>query len=133
MPKTTQQLIGLSIFLVHRNVKKKKSDSMHSSRKLTHLLIAFVLSLVLVGLPLGYAYATGGIDAIVLASLALLAAPALAYSLFSSIGMLPELRGRERFIASNPALWIFCVIFYTAVIYTILRWRHAKNIKSENK
>jgi hypothetical protein len=105
---------------------------MHSSRKLAHILISFVSSLVLVGLPLGYAYMTGGIDAIVLASLALLALPALAYLLFSSIGLLPELRGRESFIASNPALWIFCVIFYTAAIYTILRWWHARHSNREN-
>ncbi len=114
-------------------IEEAKSESMQSSRRLKHLFISFFVSLALIGLPLGYAYITAGIDAVVLISLALLVAPGLIYSLLSYIGLLPELRGRESFIVSNPWLWIFCIIFYAAFIYTILRWRYAKHEKGENK
>ncbi len=95
-----------------------------------HLLVSFAVSVTLVGLLVGNAYLTynigGGFEPLAWVGFVVLIPPGLMYMLLSGIGIMPELRGRENFIESNPWLWIFCVIFYTIVIYVILGLKNSK-------
>ena len=105
------------------------------SGQLKHFIISFTVSLIVVGFFVSNAYFTynvgGGFEPFVWVGLMLLIPPGFLYGILGSIGLTPELRGRENFIESNPWLWIFCIIFYMLVIYLILRWRHSK--KEQNQ
>jgi membrane-bound ClpP family serine protease len=101
--------------------------------RIEHLLISFFISLALVGFLVGIAYLHSnvvdlGVFGIVfmMIGVVVLIPPGLIYMPLSGLGLMPELRGRESFIQLNPWLWIFCVVFYTFVIYKILRRRKLK-------
>ena len=114
-------------------MEETRSNAQRSSGRLKHLLISCTASLTLVGYLVGAAYLNynaGGLgsagEPLVWIGLVVLIPPGIVYLFFSEIKLLPELRGRESFIVSNPWLWIFCVVFYTVAFYMILRWRHSK-------
>lgn len=96
-----------------------------TDKRFKHFLISCAVSLLMVGFLVGNAYLTynvgGGFEPLAMVGMVMLIPPGTIYMLLSNIGLMPELRGRESFIESNPWLWIFCVIFYAIVIYMILR------------
>lgn len=47
--------------------------------------------------------------------------PGTGFWALDKLGLAWELRGRESFIQANPELWLYCVVFYTLLIYSIRR------------
>lgn len=112
-----------------------------SDLRLRHLAISLIISITLVSMLVGNAYMYTNIgypgyldaigEAVLIIGMVLVIPPGLIYSMFSKFGLLPELAGRESFIEMNPVLWVFCMVFYFAVIYSILRVRYKFNKKNE--
>jgi hypothetical protein len=109
--------------------------------KMTRLLTSFGLSIIIVGSLLGNAHLYCNIGypsllrpvglSFVFVGVLLAIPPGLVYLMLSYIGLVPELRGRESFIQLNPALWIFCFLFYTLAIHFIrLLWHRRKHRQS---
>ena len=106
---------------------------------LRHISYSFIFSTVIVSVLVGNAYMLTSIGysgilkiigtAILFISFFIAIPPGMVYLFFQSVGILPELVGRESFIESNPFLWIVCVLFYTVIIYLVLRYRYQKTKK----
>ena len=114
------------------------TKTINKVNNLKKVSVSFLLSIVFVGVLLGNAYMTTSVGypafiqpvgtALTVIGYVAAILPAIIYSGLAGLGVVPELRGRESFIRLNMALWIFCVIFYTLVIYLCLRYwpRRAK-------
>ena len=109
------------------------------ARKIKDGIISFVISAVGVGALVGNAYMVNnvgypnGLDQIggwvMLGSLVFAVLPAIPLFILSLLGLEIPLRGRESFIELNIGLWIYCVIFYSSLIYFFLQYRRKRREK----
>lgn len=104
------------------------------------LLTSFLLSTLVVGGLVGNAYIQTVIGYpeilqpiglfFVYVGFAFAIPPYLGFLVLNIFGLAWELRGRESFIESNPGLWIYCVVFYTLMVFSIRslwqRYRHRR-------
>ena len=103
------------------------------------LLTSFVLSILIVGVLVGSAYIATSIgypaflepvgQFFIYVGLIFAIPPWLGFWILDKLGLAWELRGRESFIESNFAAWIYCVIFYTFFIYLIRSLWHRRTLK----
>jgi membrane protein implicated in regulation of membrane protease activity len=103
------------------------------------LLTSIAIAAILMGIFLGNAYLYTNIgypsafdrigSALLYVGILLAVPPGMIWSWLGSVGIVPELRGRESFIQLNPGLWIFCFLFYVLVSYLVAglwRWYKAR-------
>jgi ribose/xylose/arabinose/galactoside ABC-type transport system permease subunit len=93
------------------------------------LLTSFALSIIIVGVLVGNAYIATSIgyptflqsvgEFFVYVGFVVAIPPWMGSWILDKVGLAWELRGRESFIKSNMAAWIYCVIFYSFFIYLI--------------
>jgi len=93
------------------------------------LLISIAVAAILTGVFLGNAYLYTNVgypsaldrigSALLYVGFLLAVPPGMIWYWLGSVGVVPELRGRESFIQLNPGLWIFCFLFYVLVAYLI--------------
>ena len=103
------------------------------------LLTSFVLSILIVGVLVGNAYIATSIgypaflepvgQFFIYVGLIFAIPPWLGFWILDKLGLAWELRGRESFIESNFAAWIYCVIFYAFFIYLIRSLWHRRTLK----
>lgn len=106
-------------------------NTSHPDQRLRQFVTSLIISAVVVGVLVGNAYieTNMGYPAILgpvikpLFWIGLVAAipPGSGFWILDKLGLAWELRGRESFIQANPELWLYCVAFYTVVIYLIRR------------
>jgi hypothetical protein len=99
-----------------------------------HLLKSAICSVVLVIILVGNAYVATSVGypdpirplgtALLYVAFIFAVPPGLLFFCMQKLGIAWELRGRESFIESNPVLWIFCMVFYTLLIYFGFRLWH---------
>lgn len=94
------------------------------------LLISVAVAAILMGVFLGNAYLFTNVgypsaldrigSALLYVGILLAVPPGMIWYWLGSVGVVPELRGRESFIQLNPGLWLFCFLFYALVVYLIV-------------
>ena len=55
--------------------------------------------------------------------------PGIPIFILATLGLEMPLRGRESFIELNIGLWVYCVIFYSILIYFLLQYRRKRREK----
>jgi len=103
------------------------------SRKIKDGIISFVVSAVGVGALVGNAYMVSNIGYpnglnnigfwVMMGSLVFAVLPGIPILILAGLGLDIPFRGRESFIELNIGLWIYCVIFYSCLIYLGLQYR----------
>jgi ribose/xylose/arabinose/galactoside ABC-type transport system permease subunit len=103
------------------------------------LLTSFVLSTFIVGVLVGNAYIVTSIgypvflapigQFFIYVGFIFAIPPWVGFWILDKLGLAWELRGRESFIESNLALWIYCVVFYTFFIYLIRSLWHRYTLR----
>ena len=110
------------------------------SRKVKDGIISFVVSAFGVGILVGNAYMVSNIGypndlleriggLVMLGSVVFAVLPAIPLWILSVLGLEIPLQGRESFIELNIGLWIYCVIFYSSLIYFLLQYRRRRREK----
>jgi hypothetical protein len=109
------------------------------TRRIKDGIISFVVSATGVCALVGNAYAVCNIGypkgleyigtGIMIVSLVLAVLPGIPLWILATIGLEIPLRGRENFIELNMGLWVYCVIFYSILIYFLLQYRRKRREK----
>jgi hypothetical protein len=110
-----------------------------SAIKIKDGILSFVISAIGVGALVWNAYMLNNVgypnwfsnigDWIVRGSLIFAILPAIPLVILAIFGLEIPLRGRESFIQLNMWLWIYCVIFYSVLIYFLLQYRRKRRSK----
>jgi hypothetical protein len=105
-------------------------------------IISFVISAVGMGALLGNAYMVSNIGYpnglnsigiwVMMGSLCFAVLPGIPIWILSTLGLQIPFRGRESFIELNIGLWIYCVVFYSCLIYLGLQYRRKDQQKSKS-
>ncbi len=109
------------------------------ARKIKDGIISFVISAVGVGTLVGNAYMVNNIGYpnglnsigiwVMMGSLIFAVLPGIPIFILATLGLEMPLRGRESFIELNIGLWVYCVIFYSMLIYFLLQYRRKRREK----